>query len=156
MFIKKRKTVNSTSPSLPEKHLESEQLFKNCDCDTFFMSFLNPRSRRHEENKVTQRYEGGRGGQSPSIFISIQPIDMKLGMCNKCPIYFQLSMVTWHLIGFHGNHSNIMTSLVANILDFQIFNFFLYSNLSTENSKKTTFSDWNLQNCKINCKVISI
>ena len=68
MFIKKRKTVNSTSPSLPEKHLESEQLFKNCDCDTFFMSFLNPRSRRHEENKVTQRYEGGEGRTIPLYF----------------------------------------------------------------------------------------
>ena len=85
----------------------------------------------------------------PSIFKSIQPIDMKLGMCNKCPVYFQLSIV----IGFHDNHSNIMTSLVAAILDFQIF---LYSNLNTENSEKTTFSDWNQQNCKIHFKVISI
>ena len=54
----------------------------------------------------------------------IQPINMKLGMCNKCPVYFLLSIVTWHLNGFHGNNSNIMTSLVAAILDFQIFNFF--------------------------------
>ena len=86
----------------------------------------------------------------------IQPINMKLGTCNKCPVYFQLSIVTWHLIGFHGNNSNIMTSLVAAILDFQIFNFFSYSSLNTENSKKKTFSDWNLQNYKIHCKVISI
>ena len=48
----------------------------------------------------------GRGSIGPpSIFKSIQPIDMKLGMCNKCPVYFQLSVVTWHLIGFHGNGS---------------------------------------------------
>ena len=77
----------------------------------------------------------------PSIFESIQPIDMKLGMCNTCPVYFQLSIITWYLIGFHGNHSNIMTSLVAAILDFQIFNFFSYSNLNNENREKTTFSD---------------
>ena len=37
---KKLKKVNSTSYSLPEKHLESEQLFRNCDCDAFLMSFL--------------------------------------------------------------------------------------------------------------------
>ena len=49
------------------------------------------------------------------------------------------------LIGFHGNHSNIMTSLAASILDFQIFNFFSKSNLNTENSETTPFSDWNLQ-----------
>ena len=33
-------TVNNTSPSLPEKPLESEHLFRNCDCDTYFTSFL--------------------------------------------------------------------------------------------------------------------
>ena len=66
--------------------------------------------RRHEKLHV------GMGSQllpPPPIFKSIQPIDMKLGMCNKCPVNVQLSIVTWHLIGFHGNHSNIMTSLVA-------------------------------------------
>ena len=38
-----------------------------------------------------------------------QPIDMKFGMCNNCPVYFQLSIVTWHLVGFHGNRSIEMT-----------------------------------------------
>ena len=66
---------------------------------------------------------------------------MKLGMHNKCPVYLQLSIIAWHLIGFHGNHSNIVTSLVAAILDFQIFKFWSYSYLNTENSDKTTFSD---------------
>ena len=56
-------------------------------------------------------HEGMRGGGGV----------LKLGMCNKCPVYFQLSIVTWLLIGFHGNHSNIITSSVAAILDFQIF-----------------------------------
>ena len=59
-------------------------------------------------------------------------------MCNKCQVYVQLSIVTWHLIGFYGS---IMTSLVAAILDFQIFKLFSYSNLNTENSEKTTFND---------------
>ena len=33
---------------------------------------------------------------------------------------------------------------------------FSNSNLNTENSEKRTFSDWNLQNCKIHCKIIII
>ena len=98
-----------------------------------------------EGMKKKQLHEGMRGVNRtpphPSIFKSIQPIDMELGMCNKCPVYFQLSIVTWHLIRFHGNHSNIITSLVAAILDFQIFKLFSYLNLNTENSEKTTFSD---------------
>ena len=79
-----------------------------------------------KKKKVTRMHEGGGGGQSDpsSIFKSIQPIDMQLGMCNKCPDDFQISIVTWHLIGFHGNDSSIMTSLMAAILDFQIFHFF--------------------------------
>ena len=60
---------------------------------------------------------------------------------NERSLCFQLIETTCCLIGFHGNHSNIMTSLAAAILDFQIFNFFSNSNLNTENSEKTTFSD---------------
>ena len=101
---------------------------------------------------------GGERNQTPlpSIFKSIQSIEMKLGVCNKYPVYFQLSIITWHLTGFRGNHSNILTSPVAAILDFQIFNFFSHSNLNTENSEKTTFSDWNLQNYEFHCTIISI
>ena len=54
-------------------------------------------------------HDGGSLNQTPSIFKSIQPIDMKRGMCNKCPVYFQLSIVNSHLIGFHGNGSIEMT-----------------------------------------------
>ena len=35
------KKVNNTSPRLPEKHIESEQLFRNCDCETFLCRSLN-------------------------------------------------------------------------------------------------------------------
>ena len=68
---------------------------------------LNPRT--HEEKKVTRMHEGGVNRTPPSIFKSIQPIDVKLGMINKHLIYFQLNIVTWHLIGFHGNRSLEMT-----------------------------------------------
>ena len=74
----------------------------------------------------------------PTIFKSIQPVDMKLGMCNKWPVYFQLSIVTWHLIGLHGNHSNndVTSGRHVGFSNFQIFFIF-------EFSEKTTFSDWN-------------
>ena len=78
--------------------------------------------------KKKKLHEGMRGGGSigtslPLYFKRIQSTDMKLGMCNNCPVYFQLSIVRWHLIGFQGivrwhligfqgNHSNIMTSLI--------------------------------------------
>ena len=45
-------------------------------------------------------------------------------MCNNFPVYVQIRIVTWHLIGLHDNHNNIITLLVAAILDLQIFNFF--------------------------------
>ena len=32
------------------------------------------------------------------FFKIIQPIDTKLGMCNKFPVYFQLSIVTWYIV----------------------------------------------------------
>ena len=99
---------------------------------------------------------GGSIGHLPSTFDTIHPIDYIFGTYNERSLYFQLIDTTCWLNGFHGNHSNIMTSLAAAILDFQIFKIFSNSNLNTENSEKTTFSDWNLQNCKIHCKIISI
>ena len=80
-------------------------------------TYSNPDPDSNQEGmKKKKLHEGmgdGGGGASialpPSIFKSIQPIDMKLGMCNNCPVCIQLIIVTWHLIGFHGNHSNIMT-----------------------------------------------
>ena len=44
---------------------------------------------------------------------------------NERSLYFQLIETTCYLIGFHGNHSNMMTSQVAAILDFQNA-FFIY------------------------------
>ena len=70
--------------------------------------------RTHVEKKLHEGMRGGGGDQSdppPSIFRSIQSIDMKRGMCNKCPVYFQLRIVTWHLISFRGNGSIEMTCL---------------------------------------------
>ena len=115
---------------------------------------INPR--RHRVKKVTQRHRGGSIGPLPSTFDTIHPIDFIFGTYNERSLLFQLIDTTCCLIGFHGNHSNIMTSLAAATLDFQIFKIFSNSNLKTENSEKTMFSDWNLQNFKIHCKINSI
>ena len=129
------------------------RVFRFISCYISERSELTPEGM--QKNKLHEGMRGRVNRTPPSIFKSIQSIDMKLGMCDKCPVYFQLS-IAWHLIGFHGNHSNIMTSLVAAILDFQIFKYFSYSKLNTGNSENTTFSDWNPQNYKIYCKIISI
>ena len=84
---------------------------------------VNPR--RHEEKKVARKHEPGESSEPPppSIFKSIQPIDMKLGLCNKCPVHFQLSIATGHLIGFHGNHfQNSKKAAISP--SFGIYNFF--------------------------------
>ena len=47
-----------------------------------------------------------------------------------------------------------MTSQAVAILDFQILFFHIFE-LNTENGEKT-FSVWDLQKCKIRCKVVSI
>ena len=58
------------------------------------------------------------------------------GTYNERSLYFQLIDTACCLIGFHGNHSNIRTSLAAAILDFQIFKIFSNSNLNTEIARK--------------------
>ena len=50
----------------------------------------------------------------------------------------------------------VAVAIFVTNLGFSNFQFFSYSNLNTENSEKTTFSDWNLRNYKSHCKVISI
>ena len=47
------------------------------------------------------------GPPPPSTFDTIHPNDLKFGTYDKLHLYFQLSEVTWCLIGFHGNNSQI-------------------------------------------------
>ena len=96
------------------------------------------------KKSYTKAQGGGSIGPLPSTFNTINLIDQIFGTYNERSLYFQLIETICRLIGFHGNYSNIMTSLAAAILDFQIFRFFPNSNLNTENSKKTAFSNWNL------------
>ena len=71
-----------------------------------------------KKKKLHEGMRGGSIGPTPSIFKSVQPIHMKLGMCNKSPVYCKLSIVTWYLIGFHGNRSIEMTFLSVKIFFF--------------------------------------
>ena len=54
---------------------------------------------RSLEEKIVTRSLGGGG--------TIHPIDLKFGTYYKLHLYFQLSVTTWCLIGFHGNNSQI-------------------------------------------------
>ena len=81
--------------------------------------------RRHRVKKVHEGMGGGGSiGPLPSTFDTIHQIDYIFGTYNERSLYFQLIETICCLIGFHDNHSNIITSLAATILDFQIFNFF--------------------------------
>ena len=86
----------------------------------WFCTF-NPRSL--EEKIVTRSLGGGGGCQSdpPSTFDTIHPIDIKFGTCNKLHLYFQLSEITWYLIGFHGNNSQINNATGGRHLGFLNF-----------------------------------
>ena len=103
-------------------------------------------------------HEGIRAiGPLPSTFDTIHPIDLIFGIYNVHSLYCQLIETMWCLIGFHGNHNHIndVTS-GRHHHRFSKFRIFFLFELNTENGEKTTFSDWNLQNCKIHCKLISI
>ena len=69
----------------------------------FFHNF-NPRN-LEEKNSYTKPWRGGGQSPPPSTFDTIHLIDMKLATYNKLHLYFQLSEITWCLIGFHGNNS---------------------------------------------------
>ena len=59
------------------------------------------------EKIVTRSLEEGGQSDPPSTFDTIHSIDLKFGTYSKLHLYFQLSGITWCLIGFHGNNSQI-------------------------------------------------
>ena len=99
---------------------------------------------------------GGRsiGTPSRSTFRTSHPIDI-FGTYNNLPLYFQLSETTWRLIGFHGNQSYINDVTSGRHLGFLSFKILFKFQLYYQNDK-TAFSDWNLQNSRIICKVVGI
>ena len=77
-------------------------------------------------DRLKKLREGDSIGPLTSTFDTIHPIDQTFGPYNKRSLYFQIIETTCCLIGFHGNHGNIITSLAAAILNFQIFKFFFH------------------------------
>ena len=105
--------------------------------------------------KLHESLGGGTIGHLPSTFDTIHPIDLIFGTY-EFSLYFQLIEITWCLISFHGNHNHINDVTSGHHLGFSNFRIFFIFEWNTENGEKTTFSDWNLQTCKIHCKVVSI
>ena len=88
------------------------------------VGFIEINPRRHKVKKsYTKAWGGGWSiGTLTSTFDTIHPIDQIFGTFNESSLYFQLIETTCCLIGFHGNHSNITTSLAA-ISDRTLSNF---------------------------------
>ena len=91
---------------------------------------------------------------NPMLTCTFLPVTMIPTILNL--VYFQLMETTWSLIGFHGNHNHINDVTSGRHLGFSSFQIFFIFELNIANGEKTTFSDWNLQNCQIHCKVVSI
>ena len=85
----------------------------------------------------------------------MHPIDLIFGTYNVFSLYFQLIETTWFLISFHSNHSHINDVTSSRHLGFSHFQIVFIFELNNENGEEMTFSDWNLQNCKIHCKFVS-
>ena len=98
-----------------------------CCFDTVWFGSVNP---RRIEGMRSRGEGGGVIGPPFLYFQSIQPIDMKLACVISVQYTSKISILTWHLISFHGNHSNTMMSLVAarhlGFSSFQIFFIFKF------------------------------
>ena len=107
--------------------------------------------RRHKPKNVTRRHKGEGGQSDPSTFDTNHPIDLIFDAYNDLTLYFQLVETTRCLTGFHGNQNHVKDVTSGHHLGFSKFQIFFIFELNTENSEKTTFSDWNPQNCKVHC-----
>ena len=81
-------------------------------------------SKKKYLREVLRRGGGGSiGPHPPPTFDTIHPVDLKFGTYNKLHLYFQLSVTSWCLIGFHGNNrqiNDVMGSRHLGFFNFQI------------------------------------
>ena len=110
------------------------------------------------EKIVTRSLEGG-GCQSdpPSTFATIHLIDLKFGTYNNLHLYLQLSDITWCLIGFHGNNSQINDVTGGRHLGFSNFQIlFKFSLLYFRLTGKQHLAVESHEIGRIHCEVVSI
>ena len=116
---------------------------------------LNPRSLLAKI--VTRSLEGGEGQSDPppsSTFDTIHSIELKFGTYSKLHLYFQLSEITWCLIGFHGNISQINDVTGGRHLGFSNFQILfkfslLYLRLTGEQHLAVEIYEIGLIHCEI-------
>ena len=108
-----------------------------------------------EEKTGPELRDYGSIGPLPSTFDTIHPIDLIFGTYNELSLYFQIIETTWCLVSSHSNRNHINNVISSRRLGSSKFQFFFIFELNTEKRKRTTYNDWNLQNCTIHCKVIS-
>ena len=139
--------------------------FVSCGFCLYFQVYLfmpfniifNPRN--FEEKIVTQglRGWGSIGSPTPSTFDTIHPIDLKFGTFNKLHLYFELSEITWCLISFHSNNSQIIDvtgDRHLGFLNFQIL--FKFSLLYLRLTGKQHLAVEIHEIGRIHCEVVSI
>ena len=119
-------------------------------------SVINPRSLL--EKIVTRSLEGGvNRTPPPSTFYTIHPIDLKFGTHSKLHLYFQLSEITWCLIGFHGNNSQINDVTGDRLLGFSNFQILIkFSLLYLRLTGKQHLAVEIHEIGRIHCEVVSI
>ena len=106
----------------------------------------------------TRILEGGSiGPLPPSTFDTIRLIDLKFGTYSKLHLYSQLSEITWCLIGFHGNNSQINDVTGGRHLGFSNFQIlFKFSLLYLRLTGKQHLAVEINEIGRIRCEVVSI
>ena len=121
------------------------------------VEMVNPRSL--EEKIVKRSLGGGEVNRSPPppTFDTIHLIDLKFGKYNKLRLYFQLSVTTWCLFGFHGNSSPINDVTGGHHLGFLNFQIsFKFSLLYIRLTEKHHLAVEIREIGRIYCEVVSI
>ena len=109
------------------------------------------------EKIATRSLEGGQSDSPPFTFDTIHPIDLKFSTYNKLNLYFQLSKITWRLIGFHGNNSQINDIRGGRHLGFSNFQIlFKFSLLYLRLTGKQHLAVEIHEIGRIHCEVVSI
>ena len=79
----------------------------------------------------------GFGRSDPPLYFR----HLVFGTYNELPLYFQLSVNTWFLTGFYGNHSYMNDITNGRNLGYLSFRVLFKFELNTKSGEKTAFRD---------------